>query len=183
MCQLLQNVHRNCHYSLLVNKNDSNYTVFCTCGNVSYQHHKWSTARLYNILPVLCMDHNGIYTFTADYIFSNRALMLLLTNFVRFLEFKFLHTFDSTFLCHLELLDLCSPIYLLMLFVFTCIIIEHYSHKMIIQKLWKPFNILISKTNHKQVGNDSDVHAFATVILLSSATTVNIYSKETSIFC
>ena len=67
---------------------------------------------------------------------------------------------------HLELLDLYSysPIYLLMLFVFTCIIIEHYPHKTIIQKLWKPFNILISKINHKQVGKDSVVHAFATVI-------------------
>ena len=71
-----------------------------------------------------------------------------------------------------------------MLFVFTCIIIEHYPHKTIFQKLWKPFNILISKINHKQVGKDSVVHAFATVILISSATNLYILailSKETFI--
>ena len=137
-----------------------------------------------------------VYTFIVDYILlnSDKALTLLEFTSLTLCDFWNLNFFTLLIppfciskvltTAHLELLDLYSPIYLLMLFVFTCIIIEHYPHKTIIQKLWKPFNILISKINHKQVGKDSVVHAFATVILLSSATNLYILailSKETFI--
>ena len=92
---------------------------------------------------------------------------------------------------HIQMINFTSAILPLLLVIITCILMElHARNCRIIHILWKPFSIILNKTNITAVTSDAVIHAFASFILLSYAvynamanvltgTTVkNIYTSE-----
>ena len=72
---------------------------------------------------------------------------------------------------HIQMLSLVSSIYPIVLVIITCILMElHARNYRIIHTVWKPFSIILNKTNITTVTRDAVIHAFATFILLSAST-------------
>ena len=72
---------------------------------------------------------------------------------------------------HIQMLTLVSSIYPIVLVIITCILMElHARNYKIVHMVWKPFSILLNKTNITTVTRDAVIHAFATLILLSAST-------------
>ena len=78
---------------------------------------------------------------------------------------------------HIKMLELLPVIYILALSLITYITIEMYSHTKFVKILCKPFRVILNKSNIYKVGWDSVVHAFATVILLSSTSVIYVLSS------
>ena len=71
---------------------------------------------------------------------------------------------------HIQILNLVTAIYPLVLVVITCILMElHARNCRIIQSIWKPFSALLSRLQIT-VTTDAIIHALATFILLSAIT-------------
>ena len=69
---------------------------------------------------------------------------------------------------HIEILPLISAVYPVILVIITCILMElHARNCRIIHILWKPFSIILNKTNTTAVTGDAVIQAFASFILLS----------------
>ena len=69
---------------------------------------------------------------------------------------------------HIQMLPLISAVYPVILVIITCILMElHARNCRIIHILWKPFSIILNKTNTTAVTGDAVIHAFASFILLS----------------
>ena len=79
---------------------------------------------------------------------------------------------------HIQMLSLVTSIYLIILVLITCILMElHARNYRIIHMICKPFAIILNKINITAVHRDAVIHAFATFILLSSsAVSHNVYS-------
>ena len=74
---------------------------------------------------------------------------------------------------HIQMLTLVSSMYPIVLVIITCILIElHARNYRIIHMVWKPFSIILNKTNITTVTRDAVIHAFATFILLSASTLI-----------
>ena len=74
---------------------------------------------------------------------------------------------------HIQLLNLVTAIYPIVLVIITWILMElHARNYRIIHILWKPFSILLKKLKITSVTSDAVVHAFATFILLSTLTVI-----------
>ena len=74
---------------------------------------------------------------------------------------------------HIQMLNLVTAIYPVLLVIIICILMElHARNYRIIQILWKPFSSLINKfkITSESVTSDAVMHAFATFILLSAST-------------
>ena len=72
---------------------------------------------------------------------------------------------------HVQMLTLFSASYPVILVIITCILIElHARNCRIIHILWKPFSIILNKTNLTAVASDAVIHAFASFIFLSYLT-------------
>ena len=70
---------------------------------------------------------------------------------------------------HVNMLNLVSAIYPLVLVIISCILIElHARNYRIVGILWKPFKIILSKANMTAVTSDAVFHAFASFIFLSN---------------
>ena len=70
---------------------------------------------------------------------------------------------------HIEVLNLATAIYPLVIVVTICIFMElHAQNYRIICILWKPISILLKKLNITSVTSDAIIHTFATFILLSA---------------
>ena len=93
----------------------------------------------------------------------------------------------------IRLLCLIPATYPIVLVIATYILIElHARNFKVIQTLWKPFSIILKKTNIKAVNGDAVIHAFASFIFLSNvsvyvtvgnvATDTPIYRKDSSTF-
>ena len=75
---------------------------------------------------------------------------------------------------HIHMLSLVSSIYPIVLVIITCILMElHARNYRIIHMVWKPFSIILNKTNITTVTRDAVIHAFATFILLSASTVID----------
>ena len=73
----------------------------------------------------------------------------------------------------IQLLCLVPATYQIVLVIVTYILIElHARNFKVIQALWKPFSIILKKTNIKEVNGDAVIHAFASFIFLSN---VSVY--------
>ena len=70
---------------------------------------------------------------------------------------------------HIQMLNLISAIFPLLLVFITCILMElHARNCRMVHILWKPFSIILNKTNITTgVTSDAVIHAFASFILLS----------------
>ena len=69
---------------------------------------------------------------------------------------------------HIQMLPLISAVYPVILVIITCILMElHARNCRIIHILWKPFSIILNKTNTTAVTGDAVIQAFASFILLS----------------
>ena len=78
---------------------------------------------------------------------------------------------------HLKLLKLVTATYPFVLFIITCILIElHARNCRIIHILWKPFSIILNKTNITALASDAVIHAFASFIFLSNTTATAVMS-------
>ena len=75
---------------------------------------------------------------------------------------------------HTLLLSYVAVIYPILLITIICVLIElHARNYRLVHILWKPFKIILSKTNITAVNTNAVIHAFATFILASS--TANVY--------
>ena len=75
---------------------------------------------------------------------------------------------------HTLLLSFVAVIYPILLITIICLLIElHARNYRLVHILWKPFKIILSKTNITAVNTNAVIHAFATFILVSS--TANVY--------
>ena len=80
---------------------------------------------------------------------------------------------DKITAIHIEMLALMKNVYIIVLVIITCILMElHARNYRIIHILCKPFNLILNKINITAVTGDAVVHAFATFILL---TNFNVY--------
>ena len=69
---------------------------------------------------------------------------------------------------HIQLLNLLSAVFPFILVIITCILMElHARNCRIIHILWKPFSIILNKTNTTAVTGDAVIQAFASLIFLS----------------
>ena len=72
---------------------------------------------------------------------------------------------------HIQILNLLTAIYPVLLVIITYILMElHARNYRIIHILWKPFSFLTNKLKITSVTSDAVIHAFATFILLSAST-------------
>ena len=72
---------------------------------------------------------------------------------------------------HIQMLNLVATAYPIVLVIITCILMElHARNCRIIHILWKPFSIILNKTNTTAVTGDAVIQAFASFILLSAST-------------
>ena len=72
---------------------------------------------------------------------------------------------------HIQMLNLVTAIYPVLLVIITYILMElHARNYRIIHILWKPFSLLVNKLKISSVTSDAVIHAFATFILLSAST-------------
>ena len=70
----------------------------------------------------------------------------------------------------IQLLCFVPATYPIVLVIATYILIElHARNFKVIRTLWKPFSIILKKTNIKAVNGDAVIHAFASFIFLSNA--------------
>ena len=94
---------------------------------------------------------------------------------------------------HIEMLALMKNVYIIVLVIITCILMElHARNYRIIHILCKPFNLILNKINITAVTGDAVVHAFATFILLTNfnvyliaynaANNVNVYRDDSSVY-
>ena len=75
---------------------------------------------------------------------------------------------------HTLLLSFVAVIYPILLITIICVLIElHARNYRLFHILWKPFQIILSKTNITPVNTNAVIHAFATFVLVSS--TANVY--------
>ena len=80
---------------------------------------------------------------------------------------------------HIQLLNFVPATYPLILVIITCVLMElHARNCRIIHILWKPFSIILNKTNLTAVTSDAVIHAFASVIFLSN---FNVLTAEFSL--
>ena len=76
---------------------------------------------------------------------------------------------------HTLLLSFVAVIYPIILITIICVLIElHARNYRLFHILWKPFQIILSKTNITAVNTNAVIHAFATFVLVSS--TANVYN-------
>ena len=76
---------------------------------------------------------------------------------------------------HTLLLSFVAVIYPILLITIICVLIElHARNYRLFHILWKPFQIILSKTNITAVNTNAVIHAFATFVLVSS--TANVYN-------
>ena len=76
---------------------------------------------------------------------------------------------------HIQMLPLISAVYPVILVIITCILMElHARNCRIIHILWKPFSIILNKTNTTAVTGDAVIQAFASFILLSYFTVLYV---------
>ena len=72
---------------------------------------------------------------------------------------------------HIQMLNLVTAIYSIVLLVIICILMElHARNCRIVHIVWKPFSIFLTKFKITKVTRYAVIHAFATFILLSSLT-------------
>ena len=70
---------------------------------------------------------------------------------------------------HVQMLNLVTSIYPIVLVVVTCILMElHARNCRLIHIVWKPFSITLDKLKVTSVTRDAVIHAFATFILLTA---------------
>ena len=93
----------------------------------------------------------------------------------------------------IQMLSLVPAAYPILLITGTFILFElHTRNVRVIKTLWKPFSIILKKTNIKAVNGDAVIHAFASFIFLSSlsiyatignvGTDTHIRRKDSSIY-
>ena len=76
---------------------------------------------------------------------------------------------------HTLLLSYVAFIYPILLITIICVLIElHARNYRLFHIIWKPFHIILSKTNITAVNTNAVIHAFATFVLVSS--TANVYN-------
>ena len=81
---------------------------------------------------------------------------------------------------HIHTFYLLSAVYPVFLVIITCILMElHARNCRIIHILWRPFSMILNKTNTTAVTGDAVIQAFASFILLSYFT---VYSTMGNIF-
>ena len=121
-----------------------------------------------------------------DYILSDISplLKVLLQASLSVSQFWSMHSFFKSLIppfcisekltgIHIQLLPIISATYPVVLVIITCILMElHARNCRIIHILWKPFSIILNKTNTTAVTGDAVIQAFASFIFLSSN---NIY--------
>ncbi|CAI8041757.1 hypothetical protein GBAR_LOCUS23169, partial [Geodia barretti] len=79
---------------------------------------------------------------------------------------------------HVHMLNFLPAIYLLVLVILSCILIElHARNFAIVRILWKPLNFILSKTNIKIETTDAVFHATASLILLSNISVLSATSQ------
>ena len=87
---------------------------------------------------------------------------------------------------HIQLLTLVPTIYIVVLVITTCILMELHARKYrVLNILWKPFRLLLIKFKITLSCNDSIIHGFATLIFLSSTTlifNVVMLNVDTSVY-
>ena len=87
---------------------------------------------------------------------------------------------------HVQMFSFITITYPVVLVIITCILMElHARNCRIIHILWKPFSIILNKTNITAVASDAVIHAFATIILLSATTvlyTLNTITRKSRVF-
>ena len=84
---------------------------------------------------------------------------------------------------HIQLLPLLTATYPVFLVIITCILMElHARNCRIIHILWKPFSIILNKTNITAVTSDAIIHAFASFIFLSYTTVFNLVISVSSCY-
>ena len=73
---------------------------------------------------------------------------------------------------HVQMLDFVPATYPIVLIIMTCILMElHARNYRMVHILWKPFSIILNKTNITTgVTSDAVIHTFATIVLLSAFT-------------
>ena len=70
-----------------------------------------------------------------------------------------------------QMLGLVTPIYLIVLVILTCTLMElHARNYRIVTIVWKPFSMVLTKMNVVLSTKDAIIHAFSTSILLSAYT-------------
>ena len=76
---------------------------------------------------------------------------------------------------HIQMLRLATVTYPILLVIITCILMElHARNYRVIHVLWKPFGIILNKTNTTRFTSDSVIHGFATLIFLSNITPLHV---------
>ena len=123
------------------------------------------------------------YVFVFQYALSHmsplhRALLNAWVMFGQFMSINFLVVpfciSENLTGIHIQMLHLISAIYPLFLVFITCVLMELYARNYrIIHTLWKPFGIILRKTNITEVTSDAVIHSFASFILLSYLTVYN----------
>ncbi|CAI8015491.1 hypothetical protein GBAR_LOCUS9592 [Geodia barretti] len=121
------------------------------------------------------------YYFLYGYIYNHVALSLrlLLDFIVAVSEFWSLNFFkviippfcisEKLTAIHVHVLNLIPAIYPLVLVIISCVLMELHARKYrIVEILWKPFKIILSKTNITGVTSDAVFRAFASFIFLSN---------------
>ena len=136
--------------------------------------------------------------FVYNYILLNVAwpLRVLLSISIALSDFWNLHFFKSVIpaFCisdkltgiHIQMLNLAATTYPVILVIITCILMElHARNCRIIHILWKPFSIILNKTNTTAVTGDAVIQAFASFILLSVFTvlySINAVLEKSRVF-
>ena len=124
---------------------------------------------------------NYRYTFIYDFILYHvtsflRVLLDLSLIVSQFWSLQFLKAIIPPFCIsekltgiHVNMLNLVTAIYPLVLVIISCILMElHARNYRIVGILWKPFNIILSKANMIAVTSDAVFHAFSSFIFLSN---------------
>ena len=124
---------------------------------------------------------NNHYSFIYDYILYNvtsflKVLLDLSMTVSQFWSLQFLKAIIPPFCIsekitgiHVNMLNFVPAIYPLVLVIISCILMElHARNYRIVEILWKPFKIILSKANITAVTSDAVFHAFSSFIFLSN---------------
>jgi hypothetical protein len=121
-------------------------------------------------------QQNKFYYFKSHASTSFRLMFKLTLTLFQLWSFQFLQSVIPPFCIsekltgvQIQMLSLVSATYPVILVIITCSLMElHARNCRILHILWKPFRIILNKTNIAGVTSDAVIHAFASIIFLSN---------------
>ena len=130
-------------------------------------------------ITLFCQTHVSMYVYIVSHVSAPlRALFQISLTLSAFWNLSFLKPVIPPFCIsekltgiHTLLLSYVAVIYPILLITIICVLIELHARNYF-HIFWKPFKIILSRTNITAVNSNAVIHAFATFVLVSSTANV-----------